>query len=594
LTVSDVHLRTLGRHEADSVAAAQGDSIDYRSIIESTLAGLTQNTPAARQDVYTHARAELCHQLSRMALPQPVIELETLALDLTIRKIERQWQVREAEAHPRESAIGTASRAPALLQRAAAPLLRLSRFLLPRRRSAPGARFRPIGLAAGLLLGAVAVVLAVVAYHEAAYRTVVEGPVGRWFLRVNVAAGDAVPPTSGKAADRLPSGRAPSPAIDPQSYHGPTPVHPLRAEFSIASDPPAAVGAGAEVPAAAAADTPIAAPGDAAGLPAWLANYAAIGSAGAILTQPAQQPIGGPPPAVAMAIPEVPPALVMQPVPVPSREVAPPAAAAAKPLPQANAKVMTLIDGGKRAVAKGDLDRAVGMFTEAIRLDPKYPEGYAERGQANFKLGETDRAIADYSAAIQRDPQFGNALRSRGMAYLYRGSTDLALADLTRAIELAENDGRLMAAADLFYARRSRASIYNSKHQYDREIAECTALVQSYMNDPAVVESLKANYGDAGAANILATIYRQRAAAALHLSDSESAIADLTDAIPLSSDRGYSALIDRARIHESRGERIQAIADLQTALDVRPGSDEARLGLKRLGASPASGAPRGM
>jgi tetratricopeptide (TPR) repeat protein len=180
------------------------------------------------------------------------------------------------------------------------------------------------------------------------------------------------------------------------------------------------------------------------------------------------------------------------------------------------------------------------------------------------------------------------------MAHLYRGSSDLALADLTRAIALAESDARLMAPADLFYARRSRASINDSKRQYDQEIADYTALVQSYLNDPALVASLKANYGDAGAANMLATIYRQRALAALHLSDSESAIADLTDAIPLSSDRGYSALIDRARIHESRGERAQAIADLQTALDVRPGSDEARLGLKRLGASPSPGAPRGM
>ena len=90
---------------------------------------------------------------------------------------------------------------------------------------------------------------------------------------------------------------------------------------------------------------------------------------------------------------------------------------------------------GRRAAIKGDLDGAVRNFSEAIRIDPKYPDSYSERGQALFKLGETERAIADYSAAIQRDPQFGAALRARGMAYLYRGSADLALADLSRARE---------------------------------------------------------------------------------------------------------------------------------------------------------------
>ena len=130
-------------------------------------------------------------------------------------------------------------------------------------------------------------------------------------------------------------------------------------------------------------------------------------------------------------------------------------------------------------------------FTEAIRIDPKFPDSYSERGQALFKLGETERAIADYSAAIQRNPQHGAALRARGMAYLYRGSNDLALADLSRAIDLAANDPSLMAPIELFYARRSRATIYGSRLQYDREIADCTALIESYLRDPSVTQALK-------------------------------------------------------------------------------------------------------
>ena len=106
-----------------------------------------------------------------------------------------------------------------------------------------------------------------------------------------------------------------------------------------------------------------------------------------------------------------------------------------------------------------------------------------------------------------------------------------------------------------------------------------------------VVEALKANYGDVGAANILATVYRQRATAHIRKQSWDLAIADLTEAVPLSSDNGYTALVDRSKIYEGLGQREQAIADLQSALGVRPGSEEVRLALRRLGAASKPAAP---
>jgi tetratricopeptide (TPR) repeat protein len=259
-----------------------------------------------------------------------------------------------------------------------------------------------------------------------------------------------------------------------------------------------------------------------------------------------------------------------------------------------NAKVTALIENGKRATLKGDLDRAVRDFSEAIRIDPEYPDSYLERGQALFKLGEIERAIADYSAALVRDPQQGAALRARGMAYLYNSKADLALADLSKTIELAERNPRLLAPIELFYARRSRGAIYDSKQQYDLEIADCTALIETYTHDPRLVEALTANYGNTGAANILATIYRQRANAFIKRSNWERAVADLTEAIPLSSDRGYTALIDRSKLQEGLGRYQSAAADAQAALNIRPGSEEARLALNRLGTPSKPTPPKGL
>ena len=58
-----------------------------------------------------------------------------------------------------------------------------------------------------------------------------------------------------------------------------------------------------------------------------------------------------------------------------------------------------------------DFDRAIGDFTEAIRLDPKYQDAYIGRGLALwFKIEDRkavnnqDKAIEDMSAAIRLDP----------------------------------------------------------------------------------------------------------------------------------------------------------------------------------------------
>ena len=252
------------------------------------------------------------------------------------------------------------------------------------------------------------------------------------------------------------------------------------------------------------------------------------------------------------------------------------------PLRMPSAKVAALIEAGKKAATSDDLEKAVRDFGEAVRIDPNYPGGYSERGQALFKLGETERAIAEYTAALKRDPNFGPALRGRAMANLYRGATELALADLSRAIQVAEIDPNRLSPLELFYARRSRATIYGNKMQHDGEIADCSAIIEAYKRDKTLNIALVGVYQPEGAANLIATVYRERANAYIRQSKPELARADLSAAVPLSADRGFSALVDRARLNEAIGQRDQAIADLQAALSIRPGSEEARIALRRI------------
>ena len=56
---------------------------------------------------------------------------------------------------------------------------------------------------------------------------------------------------------------------------------------------------------------------------------------------------------------------------------------------------------GLAYVARGDNDRAITDYNEAIRLNPTNGLTFNERGLAYKAKGDVDRAIADYDQAIQ-------------------------------------------------------------------------------------------------------------------------------------------------------------------------------------------------
>jgi tetratricopeptide (TPR) repeat protein len=88
---------------------------------------------------------------------------------------------------------------------------------------------------------------------------------------------------------------------------------------------------------------------------------------------------------------------------------------------------------------KGDYDRAVADFDQAISLDPKAGEAYHRRGDTRFNKGEYDRAIADYDQAIALDPN-EDVIAYRGLVYLAKGDYDRAIADFDQATALNPSD----------------------------------------------------------------------------------------------------------------------------------------------------------
>jgi len=86
---------------------------------------------------------------------------------------------------------------------------------------------------------------------------------------------------------------------------------------------------------------------------------------------------------------------------------------------------------------KGEYDRAIADFDQAIQRDPYDRIAFNNRGNVYSDKGEYDRAIADYDHAIRLNPNYADALKNRGRTHFYKGDFTAAAADLLRANKLA-------------------------------------------------------------------------------------------------------------------------------------------------------------
>ncbi len=207
----------------------------------------------------------------------------------------------------------------------------------------------------------------------------------------------------------------------------------------------------------------------------------------------------------------------------------------------------------------GDADRAIAACTRILQGRGETARNRAvahlNRGIAFYEKGNYDRALSDYNDALRLDPS-ADAYYQRGLVYYAKDDYDRAIADYDVAIKLGPNrkayggDGKLIGSkqvvAHYYYAR---GNAYRAKGNYDRAIADYNEAIKLDPKDPSY--------------------YNRRGLAYKAKGDVDRAIADFNEAIRL--DPKYDLAYDnRGDAYLAKGDIDRAIADYSEAIKIDP------------------------
>ena len=120
---------------------------------------------------------------------------------------------------------------------------------------------------------------------------------------------------------------------------------------------------------------------------------------------------------------------------------------------------------------KGDIDKALPDYDQAVALDPKNALQHSNRGLAYSWKGDMARALADFDDAVRLDPNTALNYRHRGYTYYLKGGNwnngtltvdtlpslfyaERAVADLNKAIAMNGGDPEAYYDRGLVYAVR--------------------------------------------------------------------------------------------------------------------------------------------
>lgn len=127
----------------------------------------------------------------------------------------------------------------------------------------------------------------------------------------------------------------------------------------------------------------------------------------------------------------------------------------------------------------GDLDAAIGKYTDAIISDPQKYNGYSYRAKAYFNKQNFDEALNDISKAINISPGTVPLYEIRAECYRARGIFDKAEADYAFVIS---KTGKQDKQLEILYSKRGQ--MLNNLNRYEEAISDFNQSIKLSANDP--------------------------------------------------------------------------------------------------------------
>uniref|UniRef100_A0A3Q3AU37 ST13 Hsp70 interacting protein n=1 Tax=Kryptolebias marmoratus TaxID=37003 RepID=A0A3Q3AU37_KRYMA len=132
---------------------------------------------------------------------------------------------------------------------------------------------------------------------------------------------------------------------------------------------------------------------------------------------------------------------------------------------QANEKKVEAIN----ALGEGGLNKALDLFTEAIKLNPRVAILYAKRASVFIRMQKPNAAIRDCDRAISINPDSAQPYKWRGKAHRLLGHWEEAAKDLATACKLDYDED---ASALLKEVQPKASKILEHRRKYERKREE--------------------------------------------------------------------------------------------------------------------------
>jgi tetratricopeptide (TPR) repeat protein len=224
-------------------------------------------------------------------------------------------------------------------------------------------------------------------------------------------------------------------------------------------------------------------------------------------------------------------------------------------------------------------DRAIALWTQVIKLDPKDATAWFNRATAYEDEKETAKAIADYGEAIRLDPKDAYSYQRRAALYEENGDKEKALADVEELAGLRPDN------ADI---RGELARLHTENGDNAKALDDYSAIIKMDPKDAAgyynrgtfYLDSLfdydKAisDISEGLKLNPRPDAYGARAVAYLGKGDTAKALDDCNDAIKAFPD-SYEVFLARGVVYTITGDNDKAMADFNQAIKINPGYPEA-------------------